>query len=323
MKHPTTSDGGLPPPEELAEINQYARSPLKREEVYAFTVTLCDNEIDRDGERFSLEALETLAALYPGKPGLFDHSMKGRDQTARTYRTWVETDETKRTSMGEPYTALRARAYMVRTPENKGLIAEIDAGIKKEVSVGCAVAQRTCSICGANRRTEPCMHLPGHIYDGKRCHTVLSGAQDAYEWSFVAVPAQPRAGVTKAYSIEKGGNQDMDELLDTLKSADAGVTLTKAQTDGILSHIQALETLADDGKQYRDALTQEVVRLCALHLPQLDLGQCPELLQKCSTQELTALKSMLSTAAQADPPAVQLTVPDKEAFKQENLAFQI
>ena len=115
----------------------------------------------------------------------------------------------------------------------------------------------------------------------------------------------------------------MDELLDTLKSADAGVTLTKAQADGILSHIQALETLAHDGKQYRDALTQEVVRLCALHLPQLDLGQCPELLQKCSTQELTALKSMLSTAAQADPPAVQLTVPDKEAFKQENLAFQI
>lgn len=61
MEHPTASDGGLPPPEELAEINQYARSPLKREEVYAFTVTLCDNEIDRDGERFSREALETLA----------------------------------------------------------------------------------------------------------------------------------------------------------------------------------------------------------------------------------------------------------------------
>ncbi len=190
MDDPKTMSRGAPPESELAEINRYTRFPLKREEVYAFTVTLCDNEIDRDVERFSREALETLAALYLGKLGILGHSMKGRDQTARAYRTWVETDETKHTSMGEPYTALRARAYMVRTPENKGLIAEIDAGIKKEVSVGCAVAQRTCSICGANRRTEPCMHLPGHIYDGKRCHTVLSGVQDAYEWSFVATDLQ-------------------------------------------------------------------------------------------------------------------------------------
>lgn len=110
------TDGGVPPESELAEISRYARSSLKREEIYAFTATLCDNEIDRDGERFTVETLEQLAALYPGKPGLFDHSMKGRDQTARTYRAWVERDETKLNSLNEPYTALRARAYMVRTP---------------------------------------------------------------------------------------------------------------------------------------------------------------------------------------------------------------
>ena len=174
------TDGGVPPESELAEISRYARSSLKREEIYAFTATLCDNEIDRDGERFTVETLEQLAALYPGKPGLFDHSMKGRDQTARTYRAWVERDETKLNSLNEPYTALRARAYMVRTPENQSLIAEIDAGIKKEVSVGCAIATKACSICGANRHTEPCAHLPGRFYDGKLCHTLLSGAKDAY-----------------------------------------------------------------------------------------------------------------------------------------------
>ena len=100
------TDGGVPPESELAEISRYARSSLKREEIYAFTATLCDNEIDRDGERFTVETLEQLAALYPGKPGLFDHSMKGRDQTARTYRAWVERDETKLNSLNEPYTAL-------------------------------------------------------------------------------------------------------------------------------------------------------------------------------------------------------------------------
>lgn len=58
----------------------------------------------------------SLPRFIPASPGLFDHSMKGRDQTARTYRAWVERDETKLNSLNEPYTALRARAYMVRTP---------------------------------------------------------------------------------------------------------------------------------------------------------------------------------------------------------------
>lgn len=46
---------------------------------------LCDNEIDRDGERFSLEALEQLKALFVGKTGIFDHDPKGENQTARIY----------------------------------------------------------------------------------------------------------------------------------------------------------------------------------------------------------------------------------------------
>ncbi len=325
MDDPKTTGGGVPPESEIAEINRYARSPLKQEEVYAFTVTLCDNEIDRDGERFTAETLEQLAALYPGKPGLFDHSMKGRDQTARTYRAWVERDEAKRNSLNEPYTALRARAYMVRTPENQSLIAEIDAGIKKEVSVGCAIATKACSICGANRHTEPCAHLPGRFYEGQLCHTVLSGAKDAYEWSFVAIPAQPKAGVTKtvkAYSTQEGGSKAMKDWHSVLKNAENGVTLTTEQAGSLLAHIQSLETRAQEGEQYRSALSQEVVRLCTLHLPRLDLGQCPGLLQKCSTQELAALKAMLSET-EMEPPAAQLTAPQAEQLRQEHQAFLI
>ena len=42
---------------ELDLINKYARRPLKEEEVYAFSLVLCDNEIDRDYERFSDSSL--------------------------------------------------------------------------------------------------------------------------------------------------------------------------------------------------------------------------------------------------------------------------
>lgn len=38
--------------EELAIINQFTKRALKEDEIYTFAVRLCDNEVDRDGERF-------------------------------------------------------------------------------------------------------------------------------------------------------------------------------------------------------------------------------------------------------------------------------
>lgn len=69
-------------------------------------------------------------------------------QTARIFSTAVKTVEGKQNTCGEPYVQLTARAYLPRTQENQALITEIESGIKKEVSVGCAVKKRVCSICG-------------------------------------------------------------------------------------------------------------------------------------------------------------------------------
>ena len=59
--------------EELSRIHQYTRRPMAAEELYTFTVVLCDNEVDRDYERFSVEALQgaqatVLCAWHPS-PG--------------------------------------------------------------------------------------------------------------------------------------------------------------------------------------------------------------------------------------------------------------
>ena len=48
-------------PEELKAINAMSKKKLRPEEVYAFAVRLCDNEIDRDNERFPAATLEELA----------------------------------------------------------------------------------------------------------------------------------------------------------------------------------------------------------------------------------------------------------------------
>lgn len=186
--------------EEIELIGKFARKKLGREELYTFSLILCDNEIDRDNEKFTVPALHELAKLFVGKTGIFDHNMKSKDQSARIYQTEVLTDEGRKTSDGEDYTYIKAKAYMVRTEKNKDLIAEIDAGIKKETSVGCSVRDISCSICGKNIKTEGCEHQKGKTYGGRLCCYLLSEPADAYEWSFVAVPAQRNAGVIKSFT---------------------------------------------------------------------------------------------------------------------------
>ena len=177
-------------PGDLERIGALARRPLGAEEVYTFSVRLCDNEIDRDFERFPAQTLEELAPLFVGKAGIFDHQWSARGQAARIYKTEIVREPERVTRAGEGYVWLKGYAYMVRTDSNRDLIAEIEGGIKKEVSVGCAVERAICSVCGCDRTVTDCGHEKGQEYGGQLCWADLEEAKDAYEFSFVAVPAQ-------------------------------------------------------------------------------------------------------------------------------------
>ena len=182
--------------EELDQINRFSKAELTADQVYTFSVRLCDNEVDRDFERFGTEDLDRLGELFLGKSGIFDHQWSAKGQTARIYRTEVVREPGTVTAAGDEYRWLKGWAYLMRTEKNQELITEIEGGIKKEVSVGCSMGRSVCSVCGA----ESCVHVPGKTYNGKRCVRILSGAADAYEFSFVAVPAQRAAGVVKKFS---------------------------------------------------------------------------------------------------------------------------
>ena len=165
--------------EELQQINTFTRREFKAEELYVFGLVLCDNEIDRDHEKFTPAALQELGKLFVGKPGLFDHEPKAAMQAARIFSTKVEELPEKKTADGETYCRLTARAYLPRTGENEALITEIEGGIKKEVSVGCAVRKRTCCLCG--RPAGECSHVRGKTYGGRLCWFRLEEPTDAYE----------------------------------------------------------------------------------------------------------------------------------------------
>lgn len=209
--------------QKLQLLNQFTRRELTEDEVYIFDVILCDNEIDRDFEKFSLSALKTLQELFIGKTGIFDHDAKSSGQTARIFHTELSEDSGRKTSSGENYVCLKGSAYMVRTSANENLIKEIEGGIKKEVSISCSASVQKCSICGANKRTKSCPHTKGKEYAGKTAYVILDKITDAYEWSFVAVPAQKNAGVTRKFfsedeSCEKNFDYDTaQKLFENLK----------------------------------------------------------------------------------------------------------
>ena len=244
MKIYKTAQPDLPqaiPQEDLDRIAALARREMRPEEVYTFAVRLCDNEIDRDLERFPAKTLEELAGLLVGKCGLFDHQWSAAGQTARLYKTEVVREPKRLTRAGDGYCWLKGYAYMVRTAGAETLIAEIEGGIKKEVSVGCAVERRVCSICGGD--PEACSHQKGERYGGQLCFASLEGASDAYEFSFVAVPAQPMAGVVKSAGQPRNARLERETVRLALL-ADRELDREAVQSLADKLSLQELEALA-------------------------------------------------------------------------------
>ena len=224
---------GIPTAVQLDAINAQAKANLTEEQVYVFSVKLCDDQVDRDGERFDTAALPELARLFIGKTGIVDHHWSADRQIARIFETQVVQEE------GVSY--IKAWAYIRRGGDNDEIIADIEAGIKKEVSVGCAMGRAVCSICGSDYGT--CGHQKGQNYDGQVCCAILQEPMDAYEFSFVAVPAQRSAGVMKAM---KSSRKCLKVLADEF---------------GLQAEYRSLFNQAQLGLQYRKELEDNVVRL--------------------------------------------------------------
>lgn len=276
---------GAPTQVQLEAINAQAKAKLTKEQVYVFSLRLCDDQPDRDGERFDTAALPELARLFIGKTGIVDHKWSSDSQVARIFETQVVQEE------GVSY--IKAWAYIRRGGAAEEVIADIEAGIKKEVSVGCAMGRSVCSVCGGEYGS--CGHQKGEIYDGAVCCVILKEPMDAYEFSFVAVPAQPNAGVLKGMGA---GRRCLKEL---------------AEEFGAQQEYRVLFQQAQLGKQYEALLKDEVVRLCL----SLDLGAEEPVLrsvvEKVGSDDLVRLKTALEKKLQECMPAVTQLPGTKQA----------
>ena len=264
-KEAAAESRGTPTAAQLASINAQAKATLTAEQVYVFALRLCDDRVDRDQERFDTQALPELARLFLGKTGILDHKWSSDNQVARIFATEVVKEETA--------SYVKAWAYIRRGGAADEVIADIEAGIKKEVSVGCAMGRSVCSICGSDYGA--CGHQKGEMYDGQLCCAILQEPMDAYEFSFVAVPAQREAGVLKGFENRKPCLKEL------------------AAEFGAQAEYRALWKQAELGRQYEKELQDRVVRLSL----SLELGVEEPVLrgmvQKAPPEDLLKLRDAL------------------------------
>lgn len=257
--------GGRANPVQMEAIRAQAKGNLTEEQVYVFSVRLCDDQVDRDWERFDTAALPGLAKLFIGKTGIVDHHWSSDAQVARIFATEVVQEEC--------VSYIKAWAYIRRGGNADEVIADIEAGIKKEVSIGCAMGRAVCSVCGSDYGS--CGHQKGEHYDGRLCCAVLKEPMDAYEFSFVAVPAQPGAGVLKGMGIGKRKLKDL------------------AEEFGIQAEYRILFQEAELGRQYKKQIQDDVVRLCLCLELGADEPTLRAIVEKAGAEELLKLQKAL------------------------------
>ena len=113
-----------------------------------------------------------------------------------------------------------------------------------------------------------------HLPDGQLCCAILREPMDAYEFSFVAVPAQVSAGVLKGM----GRNRTLKEL---------------AEEFGAQAEYRALVKQARMGQAYEKQIRDDVVRLCL----SLELGAeepvLRSIVEKAAPEDLQKMKAAL------------------------------
>ena len=287
-KEASAAGVGVPDAGQLEKINALAKGSLTEEQVYVFSVKLCDDQVDRDFERFDTAALPELAKMFVGKSGIVDHRWSAEGQLARIFDTEILEEN--------GVTGIKAWAYIRRGGAGDEWIADIEAGIKKEVSVGCAMGRSVCSVCGGEYGS--CGHRKGEYYEGELCCAVLKEPVDAYEFSFVAVPAQREAGVLKGM----GRKACLKELADAY---------------GAQEEYRNLFKQAQLGQRYQKQLGDEVVRLVLMLGLKIGEPALRSAVEKLAGAELVELRDALrEQAAESYPMQLQLgAVRGEEALE--------
>lgn len=233
---------------------------IPRDGLYVYKVLLCDNMVDRDSQMFTHKSLERIRDLYIGKVGIKDHSPTAGNIHSRIYKTELVVDEGKQNELGDNYEYVLGYAYTINNEENKAFINEIRGGLKKEVSVGLSNRSLICSICNKEMYSDGHEHVEGETYGGEKCIGLIDDVDDVYEFSFVAIPSQRKAGIIKAFNKKEENSMNLKQIaLKICKSAD----VAPEDAEKLMEEIEKVykpDTVRKALEEERDKLKEDLAK---------------------------------------------------------------
>lgn len=185
---------------QLEKINKFTRRNLSADEIQIFKIILCNNDIDKDYNCLSNDAIESLKELYIGKTTslLMDD---GKNILARIFDTEIITDSSIKTETGEDYKYLMASLFIIKSDENLPYLSKFSGAENNYGTISYSVNTKECSICHCNQNRMSCEHIKGKTYEGNLCYTILKDVMDAYEWDWVKTSKYSNSQISDNYSL--------------------------------------------------------------------------------------------------------------------------
>lgn len=238
----------IPTEADLSSMKPYAKPDSERYEVKELLLT--HSEINRQGTRFELDDLETLAMLIgrDSIPLTRDHNLTDSEKKCgRVTTAFVRRNAQKNR------VELIGTAYIPKREPYLNLLADIEDGVQREGSLSYTFKTPLCSICRHDLRLfKECDHVPGRTYrkDGKdeQCHVLKKEPRDVFEFSFVTVPFTQEAGILSQHdgsgSVESSlsGSEWLTQLINQKEAFKAMEQPATTKTEVIVTPEAGAET---------------------------------------------------------------------------------
>lgn len=100
----------------------------------------------------------------------------------------------------------------------------------------------------------------------------------------------------------------MEDIIKTLKNMSDDTTVSKFQLDSLLNYVDSLEDEAELGRKYKKSLANEVIKLCAEAMPEMDIKAFSSVAQVMTAKELLSFKEAFTKKTVKAPPIFKLKV---------------
>ena len=278
--------------EDIKLINKFTNRNFDKSEVYVFSATLSDNEVDKQNEKFTIKSLEILSKLLLGKTGIINHNGTEK-QYAKIFSCKIEVTK-NRNSLGENYCKLVAKIYIPRTKMNENLILEIDSSIKERVNIHYSIDKDICSICNNDLKT--CAHKKGEKYtvhgSEMLCYSILDNPTNVYEWSIETSFVKDNSPESvKVFSVNNKNEESSENIIKKLKSITNNNKLYK-----LYRMIELLEGDVSIGRKYVSELKNDVMKHFSFLNPQIDNLSLKKMVDVLTIDDLEKMKKRFSNS---------------------------